>query len=104
MMDDATVLKLADLNLLEFMRESARREPGGVVHEEGGVLCVAGASSFPVMVNAAMRVDDRASDAEVIELSEELFGALGRGHTIVVREHSETSLRDAVADAGYTTF
>jgi len=44
--DDERIL-LSDLNYAETLRELTRRA-GGVVHDEDGLLCYAGANPFPI--------------------------------------------------------
>ncbi|HVM41229.1 MAG TPA: GNAT family N-acetyltransferase [Acidimicrobiia bacterium] len=97
------ILQLADLNLVEFWRESSRRAPGGEVVERDGVLLAAGGNDFPVLINLAMRVDPRVPDADVIAAADAYFGERGRGYTLLVRHHAEPSLADAASAAGFQT-
>lgn len=102
-MTPAEQLLLADLELVEFFRESARQAGGSVV-EGDGLVFAAGATGFPVAANVAVRVDAAVPDRAVIERADAFFGERGRGYTLVVREHSEPSLRKVAARAGLREF
>lgn len=64
--DPSTLLRLADLSLIEFNRESARATRGGVVHEEGGLVFFVPGHRFPVGFTGVMRADSRVSADAVI--------------------------------------
>ena len=100
-MDDDELARLGHLNLLEFLRESARWTRHGVIHEENGLLCVAGERDFPVLVNGAARTDDNADAAATVKAAAEFFGALGRGFTVFARDTgADDDLRAAAESAG----
>lgn len=100
---DAEVLVVADLNWVEFFRESARRAPGGEVVERDGVVIAAGGSDFPVLANVAIRTDPSVPDDVVIEMADAYYRRRGRGYTLLVRDHAETSLADRASAAGLAT-
>jgi hypothetical protein len=98
-MDDDELARLGHLNLLESLRESARWARHGLINEENGLLCYAGESDFPVMVNGAARLDDRADAAMCIETAIARFDSLGRGFTLFTRDTGADDDLIAAAEA-----
>jgi len=96
-------IELCDLNFAEANRELARRA-GGAVHDEGGLLLYAGAHDLPVLVNAAFCTGGTLPADEVLARADAFFGPRRRGYTVLVREHADRALRDAVAAAGLVPF
>ncbi len=93
---DEVVLR-ADLNYAEAQREFTRRA-GGVVLDEGGVLCFAGGHPMPVLVNGVMRIDARVPAEEVLERARRFFRVHRRGFSVLARGPADTDL-DAAAEA-----
>lgn len=84
---EADLARLGHLNHAEFARESARWSGrAGEIEERGGVLLTAASTTFPVLYNAATRLDDTVPATEVIERADAWFGARGRGWTIACRD------------------
>jgi ribosomal protein S18 acetylase RimI-like enzyme len=98
--DDGRIL-LSDLNYAEALRELSRRA-GGVVHDEGGLLCYAGADPFPVLMNGVMRTGSGPPAAVVLERARAFFAGRGRGYTVHVRAHLDADLRAACERDGLT--
>ena len=86
MTDDERIL-LSDLNYAEALRDLTRRA-GGVVHDEDGVLCYAGADPFPILMTGVMRTGSGPSPAVVLERAQAFFAGRGRGYTVCVRAHA----------------
>ncbi|MCW5889804.1 MAG: hypothetical protein KIT14_04560 [bacterium] len=87
----------ADLNYAEAQRDFTRRA-GGVVLDEGGVLCFAGGHPMPVLVNGVMRIDPRVPADEVLDRARRFFRAHRRGFSVLARGRADADL-DAVAEA-----
>lgn len=80
--DDRTA-ELADASYVEFARETARWSGrAGAVVERDGVLLFATASSFPVSMNGAIRLDRSTPAATVLDLAEPWFAERQRGYSI----------------------
>lgn len=85
-LDDAELARLAHLNFAAFGRDSTMWSRSGRLLEAEGVLLAAGGSDFPVLCNAAARLDDRVPAAEVLDRADAWFGELGRGYTVMTRD------------------
>lgn len=96
-MSDASVARGAILNEQELWRDMVRWS-GGIVHEEDGLLFVAGPSSY---LRVMIRMDDGVSGLTAVRRSGEFFGAWDDGHIVLVREPDDTDLAQAAAAAGY---
>jgi hypothetical protein len=94
-MDQHELLQLADLNLAESHREISRWNPNTDMAEQGGVLFVCGANTFPA-VNFVIRVGRllKSSPDKLISQAKEFFGKRKRSFTIIVRAHVDTDLLD----------
>ena len=75
------------------------RWSGGLVHEEHGLLFVAGPSSY---LRVAIRMDAGVDGAAVVHRSAEFFGAPEGDHIVLVREPDDADLAQAAQAAGYT--
>lgn len=103
-MDTAELLERADLNLIEFNRESARSTAGGLVEEEDGLVFFAPGHHFPVGFTGVMRTDRRVSAAETVARAKEWFGSQGLGFTFVVMEHRDADLVALLEETGVSRF
>lgn len=103
-MDAATLLDLADLNLIEFNREIARSTAGGVVHEQGGLVFVVPGHRFPVGFSGVMRSDTKLPAAEAIDTAREWFAPRGQGYTWFLGMHRDADLAEALESAGISRF
>jgi ribosomal protein S18 acetylase RimI-like enzyme len=98
------LIELSDLAFVEANRELARRA-GGAVLDEDGVALFAGASSLPVLANAAIRTDERLPAAEVVRRADRFFGQRRRGYSLLFRAHrDESDLQAAAEAAGLSQF
>ncbi len=94
---------LADVNLLQALREHARWQEPCTCVEEGGVLMMAGANAFPgAFRNCVVRVDTCVPAAEVLQRAQAFFAAHGRGYTLLARASRDTDLITALQAAGMT--
>jgi hypothetical protein len=84
--------ELAFLGVIDAGRDFARRGIGGVVLDEGGVALVAGAHTFPVLVNVVARLDPAVRAGEVLERANAFFGARQRGFTLFCLEDRDDDL------------
>jgi ribosomal protein S18 acetylase RimI-like enzyme len=103
-MDPSTLLSLADLNLLEFNRESARATRNGLVHEEGGLVFFAPGHRFPVGSTGVMRMDPTVPAGEVIARAREFFAPRRRGYTFCLMEHRDGDIVAALESASISRF
>jgi ribosomal protein S18 acetylase RimI-like enzyme len=92
------VARSAVLNEHELWRDMVRWS-GGVVHEQGGLLFVAGPSSY---LRVMIRMDGRVDGASAVRRAGEFFGATDGGHLALVREPDDGDLARAALAAGYT--
>ena len=103
-MRDDELLERADLNYIEFNRESARSTTGGIVHDEGGLAFFVPGHRFPVGFTGVMRVDRAVPAAEVVARAQEWFGSRGLGYTTTVMMHRDGDLAAALEGAGVSQF
>jgi ribosomal protein S18 acetylase RimI-like enzyme len=90
-------MRAAVLNEQELWREMVRWS-GGLVHEEEGLLFVAGPSSYLRVMDRM----DRAVDGPLaIRRAAEFFAASEGGYIVLVREPDDADLARAALDAGY---
>jgi ribosomal protein S18 acetylase RimI-like enzyme len=92
------VARGAVLNEQELWREMVRWS-GGLVHEERGLLFVAGPSSY---LRVAIRMDPAVDAVEAVRRAGAFFGASAdSGHIVNVREPDDADLAGAALAAGY---
>ncbi len=89
------LLQLSDLNLAESYREISRWNLHTDMAEQGDILFVSGAGTFPA-INFVIRVgNDLRSSADIlIEQARAFFAARKRSFSIIVREHLDKDLFD----------
>jgi ribosomal protein S18 acetylase RimI-like enzyme len=92
------IARSAALNEQELWREMVRWS-GGLVHEEDGLLFVAGRSRY---LRVLSRLDADIDGASAVRRAGEFFAAHGRGHIVLAREGDDADLADAALAAGYT--
>jgi ribosomal protein S18 acetylase RimI-like enzyme len=92
------IARSAILNEQELWREMVRWS-GGLVHEEDGLLFVAGPSSY---LRVAIRMDAGVDDVAALRRATEFFAASEGGHIVLVREPDDADLARAALAAGYT--
>jgi ribosomal protein S18 acetylase RimI-like enzyme len=97
-MSAADVARGAVLNEQELWRDMVRWS-GGLVHEEEGLLFVAGPSSY---LRVAIRIDARVDGERAVRRTREFFAASDGGHIVLVREPDDADLAQSAASAGYT--
>ncbi len=93
---------LIDANLVESVREFTRWQKGGEVVERDGVLLVAGTTRFPVVSNAALRLDPAVSPEEVLALAGDYFDKRRRRYTIWIRPEIDGDLDSLATESGYS--
>lgn len=99
-MDDATLLRSADLNYLEFNREGARSTAGGVVHEEDGLVFFVPGHRFPVGFTGVMRIDATLPAAGAIARARQWFAPRGHGYTFILMSHRDADIAAALEADG----
>lgn len=92
---------LIDANLVESVREFARWQQGGEIVERDGVLLVAGTTRFPVVSNAALRLDPEVAPASMLETVFGYFRDRRRGFTIWIRPRIDEDVEAAARGAGF---
>lgn len=97
-MSAVDVARSAVLNEQELWREMVRWS-GGMVHEQDGLLFVAGPSSY---LRVMIRMDDRVDGVSAVRRSGEFFGATQGGHIVLARDPDDADLARATLAAGYT--
>jgi ribosomal protein S18 acetylase RimI-like enzyme len=90
--------RAASLNEQELWRDMVRWS-GGLIHEEGGLLFVAGPSRY---LRVAIRLDGDIDGTEAIRRAGEFFAASEGDHIVLVREPDDADLANAALAAGYT--
>src|SRR5262245_55326045 len=98
-LDDAMLIELSDLNHLEANRELARRA-GGVVHDEDGLTCWAGAHPLPVLANPVVRTDSRMPGTTLLERARRFFATHRRGFTVLLFGDADRDLAPVCESAG----
>ena len=91
------VARGAILNEQELWREMVRWS-GGSIHEQDGLLFVAGPSSY---LRVVIRTDAGVDGVAAVRGAREFFAASEGGHIVLVREPDDTDLARAALAAGY---
>jgi hypothetical protein len=97
-MSDVDVARGTALNEQELWRDMVRWS-GGLVHEEGGLLFVAGPSSY---LRVAIRLDESVDGTEAVRRAGEFFAASTGDHIVLVREPVDADVAGAALAGGYT--
>ena len=97
-MSDLDVARSVGLNEQELWRDMVRWS-GGLVHEEDGLLFVAGPSSY---LRVLIRLDEGIDGADAVRRAGEFFAASEGDHIVLVRAPTDADLADAALAAGYT--
>src|SRR4030042_2432917 len=94
-MNQDELLQLGDLNLGESQREISRWNPNTDIAEQGDILFVCGANTFPA-INFVIRVgrQPKSSPDMLISQAKEFFAKRKRSFTIIVRAHIDKDLLD----------
>jgi ribosomal protein S18 acetylase RimI-like enzyme len=94
-MNPEELLQLSDLNIAESYREISRWNPRTDMVEQGDILFVSGAGTFPA-INFVIRVGNslRSSPDMLIDQARTFFAARKRSFSIIVREHLDKDLFD----------
>jgi len=89
------LIRLSDLNLAESFREISRWNPNTDMAEQGDILFVSGAGTFPA-INFTIRIGNelRSSPDRFISQAKEFFGARKRSFMIVIRAHLDQDILD----------
>ncbi len=97
-MPDLDVARSVALNEQELWRDMVRWS-GGLVHEEHGLLFVAGPSSY---LRVAIRLDEAIDGAEAVHRAGEFFVKSEGDHIVLVREPADADVAEAALAARYT--
>jgi ribosomal protein S18 acetylase RimI-like enzyme len=97
-MSDVGVARSVALNEQELWRDMVRWS-GGLIHEEDGLLFVAGPSSY---LRVAIRLDGAVDGAGAVRRAGEFFAAFEGDHIVLVREPTDADLANAARAAEYT--
>jgi ribosomal protein S18 acetylase RimI-like enzyme len=97
-MSDVDVARSVALNEQELWRDMVRWS-GGLVHEEDGLLFVAGPSSY---LRVVIRLDEVIDGTEAVRRAGEFFAASQGDHIVLVREPADADLAKAALAAEYT--
>lgn len=97
-MSEPDLARSVALNEQELWRDMVRWA-GGLVHEQDGLLFVAGPSSY---LRVAIRLDEALDGAETMRRTGEFFAASEGDHIVLVREPADADLAAAALAAGYT--
>ena len=97
-MSDVGVAHSAALNEQELWRDMVRWS-GGLVHEEDGLLFVAGPSRY---LRVMIRLDGAGDGASAVRRAGGFFAASEGDHIVLVREPDDADLAKAALAAGYT--
>jgi ribosomal protein S18 acetylase RimI-like enzyme len=94
-MNQEELLQLSDLNLAESYREISRWNLHTDMAEQGCILFVSGAGTFPA-INFVIRVGNnpRSSPDSLLEQARAFFAARKRSFSIIVRAHLDKDLLD----------
>jgi len=94
-MNQDELLQLGDLNLAESHREISRWNPNTDMAEQGDILFVCGANTFPA-INFVIRVgrQPKSSPDKLVSQAKEFFAKRKRSFTIIVRAHIDKDLID----------
>jgi hypothetical protein len=97
-MSEVDVARGTALNEQELWRDMVRWS-GGLVHEEDGLLFVAGPSSY---LRVAIRLDEAIDGTEAVHRAGEFFAASDGDHIVLVREPVDADVAGAALAGGYT--
>jgi ribosomal protein S18 acetylase RimI-like enzyme len=97
-MSDASVAHSAALNEQELWRDMVRWS-GGMLHEEDGLLFVAGPSRY---LRVMIRLNEAVDGARAVHRAGEFFGASEGDHIVLAREPDDADLARAALAARYT--
>jgi ribosomal protein S18 acetylase RimI-like enzyme len=97
-MSEVDLVRSVALNEQELWRDMVRWS-GGLVHEEGGLLFVAGPSSY---LRVVIRLDEAIDGAEAVRRAGEFFAASEGDHIVLVRDPVDADLADAALACGYS--
>ncbi|MEY2571778.1 MAG: hypothetical protein QOE63_2128 [Acidimicrobiaceae bacterium] len=95
--------QLAFASTTDAIRDMARRAPGGVVHDEGGLVLVAGPHWLPVLVNTVTRLDPSVAADDVIARANDFFFPRGRGYSVQALDGRDDDLITAADQAGFAS-
>jgi ribosomal protein S18 acetylase RimI-like enzyme len=96
-MSTADVARSVALNEQELWRDMVRWS-GGLVHEEDGLLFVAGPSSY---LRVAIRLEEAVDGEAAVRRAGEFFARSDGDHIVLVREPADADVAGAALAAGY---
>jgi hypothetical protein len=92
-MNEFELLKLADLNLIEFWRESAKWIPDTEIFEKHETVFIDSGSSFPgcsLVFNLSEKTDEQPSD--FLERARAFFSGRKKGFSLLLRGHRDQDI------------
>jgi GNAT superfamily N-acetyltransferase len=103
MLDETTLLTLADANYIELTREHARWLAPTHIEEHGDLLLTAAGTSAPGPWNSATWIGTGPADPErLLDAARSFFAPRQRAYLIQTRAHLDGALDQACVQAGYT--
>jgi hypothetical protein len=99
LLDDSTLITLADANHHEAYRDLTRRA-GGVVLDEAGLTFWAGAHPLPVLANAVVRTGPTVPAKDVLVRAHRFFLERRRGFSVILSGAADDDLRPVCEAAG----
>jgi ribosomal protein S18 acetylase RimI-like enzyme len=94
---DLDIARSTALNEQELWRDMVRWS-GGLIHEEHGLLFVAGPSAY---LRVAIRLEGAISGATAVRSAAEFFAPSEGDHIVLVREPDDADVAEAALAAGY---
>jgi hypothetical protein len=80
--DEDRARELTFRSVIDATRDMTRRATGGVVHDEDGVMLVAGPHWLPVLINGVARLDPAVAAADVLDRARQFFTPRKRGYSV----------------------
>jgi hypothetical protein len=103
-MDEERARELTFRSVIDATRDMARRANGGIVHDEDGVMLVAGPHWLPVLVNGVARLDPTVAATDVLDRARQFFTQHKRGYTVFALAGRDDDLVAAAEAAGCIAF
>ena len=103
-MDLERARELAFLATIDASRDMTRRATGGAVHDEDGIVLIAGAHWLPVLVNGVARLDPKVSATDVLDRAQAFFAPRNRGYSVFGLCGRDDDLVAAAEAAGFIAF
>src|SRR2546423_4875032 len=103
-MDVEWAREMCFLSTVDAARDMTRRATGGVVHDEGGIVLLAGAHWLPVLINGVARLDPSVPADDVLDRARAFFAERERGYSVFALVGRDDDLTAAAEAAGLVAF